>query len=254
MQRARALALSGGVDALADAEASLERATALDPKYAGAYAALGSAISERIFGGATENVDDAIAKARAAVEQASELAPNDSFVLKMSGIVFSTIGEATRAIDALTACVDIASYDFGAWGYCGWPSTARGKEDDLLRLDSILARIIGTAPEHPGVSYWLYHSGVVAACRGDFEAAAQYGRRALNKHNGLSWAWMHQANVSACMNDFAAARSAVETAQQKTPLMTPEHYASQIRLMSEGDGYVHERLQGLIDAGIVAAG
>jgi len=253
VQSARSIVLSRGASAIDEAEQMLGRALELDPDYAVAQAALASVIAERILTGASESLDGDIERARRAIGQASELLPEDADVLKTSGMVLATIGEPGRAVEVLDHCIGLAPYDFGAWGYFGWPLTARGRQEDIDRLEEILERILSIAPDHPGVPYWLHHRSVAETCRNDLEAAREYSRQALAKHRGLPWIWMNAANVSACLGDVDAARSGVSEARKRNRHMTPEHYARQILLMSENGGFSEARTRGLREAGLIAA-
>lgn len=245
VQTARSIVLSRGAAGIADAEAMLTRAIELDESYAVAHAALASVIAERILNGASEALDDDSERASMFVARASELAPEDSYVLKSGGMVLATIGEASAAIAKLEKCVEIAPYDFGAWGYLGWPLTARGRVDDLDRLDGTLERIASVAPEHPGLPFWIYHRAVSSVCRDDLERARDLSSQALARNDGLPWVWMNHANLLARLGASDEARDAVDKALSKNPLMTPAHYVAQIRRMSEDCGFVQQRISGL---------
>ncbi len=245
VQKARGYVLHYSRDSMNDAEKLLRSAIELDPGYAAAHAALGSVLAERVLNGFSDNMDadssEAMAASRAALAKASE----DPFVLKLGGMVSSVCGDPQRAIELLRSSVGIAPYDFGAWGYLGWPLTATGRADDLLEVHRIMDQIIGTAPEHPGIGYWLYHKSAAYTCQGELDAAREFAGKAVKQHQGLSWVWLSFANVLGRLGDVDEARRAIARAAQINECMTPSHFIDRIRVMSASDAVVHGRAAGL---------
>jgi adenylate cyclase len=231
-----------------EAETLLERAIELDPEYAAAHAAFGSVLSERILNGFSANADADEQRARAAAKRALALNAKDPFVLKMSGLVWSILGEPARAIEVLRSAVNEAPFDFGAWGYLGWPLAARGDAADLAELHKILDRLLELAPDHPGAAFWLYHKSVAYTCQQELDAAGEYARRAVDRQPDLSWALLNYANVFGLQGRGDEAREAAERAVQINPSMTPVHYVSRMRAMSVGNRAIDWRVAGLIEA------
>lgn len=245
VQRARGYVLSYSRDSLIDAEKLLRRAIELDPEYAAAHAALGSVLAERVLNGFSFDMDtdssEALDASRTALARASE----DPFVLKLGGMVSSICGDPERAIELLRSSVEIAPYDFGAWGYLGWPLTATDNAEDLLEVHRIMDQIIRTAPEHPGLGYWLYHKSAAYTCQGDLDAAREFAEKAVKRHHALSWVWLSFANVLGHLDDVDGARRAIGKAAQLNEYMTPAHFTERIRVMTASDEVVRSRTAGL---------
>jgi hypothetical protein len=160
-------------------------------------------------------------------------------------MALSITGDPIRAIRSLRSSVEIAPYDFGAWGFLGWPLVATGKPEDLSELHSILSRIIGMAPEHPGAAYWLHHRAAAFLCEGDLVAAQSFAKQSVDKHRGLSWAWLTYANILGSVGDRVASSEAADEAARLNPRMTPAHYASRMAVMTAHDATAECRIEGL---------
>ena len=254
VQKARAYILNYSRDSMIDAEKLLRRAIELDPRYAAAHAALGSVLAERVLNGFTDDMNtdsaEAIAASRRALAQASE----DPFVLKMSGMVSSICGDPESAIESLRSSVEIAPYDFGAWGYLGWPLTATNNMEHLAETHRIMDQNMRTAPEHPGLGYWLYHKSAAFTCEGDLAAAREFSEKAISRHQALSWVWLSFANVLGRLGEDSEAQRAIGKAAQLNERMTPAHFVDRIRVMTASDEVVESRTAGLQQIGMNGRG
>lgn len=254
VQKARRYILDYGRQSLDEAQSLLSKSIELDANYAAAHAALGSVLAERILNGFCDDRGTEQERAIEAIQRAQALAPRDSFVLKMAGMVWVTCGDPEQSIRSLRASVELAPFDFGAWGYLGWPLVARGLAADLDEVRTIIDRLLQLAPEHPGVPYWLYHKSVAYVCQGELEKAAGCVRQAIDKHGELSWVWMHQANVHGLLGQRKDAELDAARAAQANNAMTPAHYAARIRAMGGRSNTTHRRIDGLVAAGLLDAG
>ena len=254
VQKARGRVLEYTSSGFDQAEKPLARAIELDSNYAAARAMLGSLLGERILNACSDDIDADSDRARQEIATATELAPQDSFVLKMSGMVWATLGEASRAADALKAAVGLAPYDFGAWGYLGWPLTARGRSADLEELNTILTRVLSLAPSHPGAAYWLHHRAVALTCAGDPAAAVEFSEQAVKQHSSISWGWLAHANILGSLDRPDQARRASESAKRANPQLSCDYFAAQIARMSEdgAEEFVASRTEGLRRAGLLS--
>jgi adenylate cyclase len=231
---------------LDEAQSLLERGIELDADYACAHAALGSVLIEQVLNGYCVDKEAGRNAALNAVHSAQQLAPQDPFVLKMAGMVLAACGRPGAALGALRTCVKLAPFDFGAWGYFGWPLTARANPEDLDELNGIVERLLATAPEHPGAAYWLFHKSVSYSLQGELKTAAKLMSDAASRHQPVPWAYMHIANINGLLGKHDEAQNAVTQAKQLNPKMTPDHYAECIHAMTLNKKTASKRLEGLV--------
>jgi adenylate cyclase len=236
-------------ESLAQAIEPLERAIELDADYAAAHATLGSLLIERLVNGLSEDPAKDEAAAVEAAAKALALAPQDPFILKMVSLVLTYVGDHRKAVHCLRKAVAQAPFDFGAWGYMGWPLTATGDPKDLEDVRGVLDRLLTMEPHHPGAAFWLYHKSVAAACAGDYDTALEAAEAALDLRPSLALAWMHYANVLGHKKLKDRAAEALEQCKKINPAMTPKHYESLIKRMSRDKTLVEHRLGGLRNIG-----
>jgi len=239
---------------LTEAEALLTRAIKLDNEYAIAHATLGSVLIEQVINGYSDSAEADREKALTAVEKALSLDANDTYVLKMAGMVLAHCGRLDESLMVLRNCVELAPFDFGAWGYMGWPLNARATDEDLLEVHSIMDRLLSSAAEHPGAAYWLYHKSVASCLQGHPEQSEQLMLEAAAKQKPVPWALMHFANVCGLLNRHDAAQEAVAQAAALNPKMTPALFADSIREMTHASKSGAVRLEGLVMAGVLQGG
>jgi len=249
VQKSRSFVLDYTTESLAQAIEPLERAIELDGNYAAAHATLGSLLVERLVNGLSEDPAKDEAAAVAAAERALALAPQDPFILKMVSLVLTYAGNHRKAVSCLRKAVAQAPFDFGAWGYMGWPMTASGEPKDLEDLRGVLDRLLAMEPHHPGAAFWLYHKSVAAACAGDYDTALEAAEAALDLRPSLALAWIHYANVLGHKKLKDRAAQALEQCKKINPAMTPKHYESLVKRMSRDKTLIEHRLGGLRDIG-----
>jgi len=254
VQKARHYILNYSRRSLDEAQSLLLQGIELDPDYAAAHAALGSVLAERILNGFSDDPEADCERAIKAIKCAHGLATHDAFVLKMSGMVWATCGYPMQSIHSLRASVELAPFDFGAWGYFGWPLLARGTAEDLEEVHKIIDRLLKIAGEHSGVPYWLLHKSAAFVCQNELEQAADFACQALDKHGELSWIWIHHANVLGLMGQFEGAELSARTAAQVNSAMTPGHYAARVRAMGGSAETIRKRIDGLVAAKLLNAG
>jgi len=251
VQKARHYILDYSRRSMDEAQSLLTKSIELDPGYAAAHAALGSVLAERILNGFSDDPEGDCKRAIEAVQRAQALASRDAFVLKMGGMVWAACGDPEQSIRSLRASVELAPFDFGAWGYLGWPLVARGTTEDLEEVHRIIDRLLKLTPEHSGVPYWLFHKSVAYVCQDALEQAADFARQALDKHGEQSWIWMHQANVLGLTGQYEDAELSAGKAAQINSDMTPAHYAARVRAMGGSAETTRKRIDGLVKAGLL---
>jgi len=245
VQRARSYTLSFTPRALSNAVPLLRQAIELDPEYAAAHAALGSVLSEQVLNGLSDDCETDRQIALESAERAYSISPVDPFVLKMCGAVWAYFGKPARSISVLRRAVDIAPFDFGAWGFMGWPLVGTGSQQDLDELHEIMERILKVTPSHPGAPYWLYHRSVACTCEGRNELAVDLARQSVGKNPRFPWAWMQFANALGITNAAIGAVRAIDRCKEISPELTPEFYELMIQGMSASRETVTLRTAGL---------
>jgi TolB-like protein len=245
VQRARRYILGFTPSAVTDAETLLRQAIALDPEYAAAHATLASVLGERVLNGLSADMKSDRKEAIESANSAFAHSPADPFVLKMCGSVWAYFGKSDNSLSALRRAVRLAPFDFGAWGYLGWPLVETGVDADLEELHQIIERILEATPHHPGVSYWLYHRSVAFASQHDHERARDFARESVEHNPMFPWGWMNYANTLGMTNSDEQARQAMGKCMEISPPLTPEHYGLMVRAMSVNDEVAEARLAGL---------
>ena len=163
----------------------------------------------------------------------------------MTSLAFSYFGDYRKATSCLRKAVEYAPFDFGAWGYLGWPLTASGDAQDLEELHGILDRLLTMEPQHPGVAFWRYHQSVAELCAGHAENARAAVETALELRPNLSLGWMHYANVLGHLKLEQEAKTALARCKKVNPAMTPKHFESLVRHMTDNEHVIAQRLGGL---------
>ena len=251
VQRARSYTLSFTPRNLTQAVPLLNQAIELDSEYAAAHAALASVLAEQVLNGISDDPRLDRKTALESAERAFSITPLDPFVLKMSGAAWSFFGFPQRSLDALRQAVEIAPFDFGAWGYMGWPLAATGSAEDLAELHRIMDWILEAVPGHPGAPYWLYHRSVAFTCDGDVNRAIDFARMSVWKNPRFPWALMQYANALGMTDDEHFAREAIERCRDISPGLTPEYYQSMLLGMCDKEQNAEPRIAGLRRLGVL---
>lgn len=249
VQKARSFMLEYTEQSLTQAIEPLSRAIELDPQYAAAHATLGSLLAERLLNGWTTEVTQNQEAALESIDRAVSLEPQDPIVLKMASLVWAYNGDHTRSIEALRKAVSAAPFDFGAWGYMGWPLVASGTDEDLAELNIILDRLIDMKLDHPGLAFWFYHRSAAFTCAADFEGAVTAAQEAVERMPKFSLAWIHYANVLGQLGDVESAKRAIDRCHNTNAHMSTRHFERVIKRMTADIAYLDRRLGGLSKIG-----
>ena len=245
VQRARSYVVQFTPNALSNAVLLLRQAVDIDDDYTAAHAALASALAEQILNGLSADVDADSKSALESADRAFSQSPRDPFVLKMCGAVWAYFGRTDRSLGALRSAVDIAPFDFGSWGYMGWPLAGSDDGDALIELHEIMERILRATPHHPGVPYWHYHQSVAWVCSGDDAKAVGLAKRSVDRNPTFPWTWMHYANVLGATGAIDEGNKALARCVELSRSLTTEHYETMVRRMTQVSGYADRRVAGL---------
>lgn len=251
VQMSRAYLLEYSEANLARALANLKAAIDLDPAYAVAHATLAQVLAERTLAGISEEPDKDRQEALAAVVRAESLAPRDPVVLRAAGSVYAYGGHYRQSVSLLRRALGLAPYDFGTWGYLGWPLVATGHARDLEELLEILERLLTAAPRHPGRPYWLFHRSVALMCSGEAAASIEPARQSLIEQPSFAICGMHLANALGLIGQSDEARAAAGQCEVISPRFTAEYYAGLMAVLSDQPAVVEMRTSGLRQAGIL---
>lgn len=245
VQKARSYLLDYSSRTLDSATDLLREAIKIDQNYAVAHAALGSVLGERMLNGYSNEFALHNTEARASAQRAAELAPGDPFVLKMSGVVYAYLGQPALSMPLLRRAVAVAPFDFGAWGYMGWPLAETGRPEDLEELDDIMSRLIEKSPEHPGCSFWLYHRSVAALCNDKTKEAINFAAAAVEKNETFPFGWCHYASILAADGDLSRASAAFDRCRKLSPNLDADYFETMIGQMHGQTDFAIRRVAGL---------
>ncbi|MEL6961107.1 MAG: adenylate/guanylate cyclase domain-containing protein [Pseudomonadota bacterium] len=231
VQKAKSMNLPvSGRAAIDEALGLAARAVESDPQYAGAHACFASILMQRMINRHGSDPEQDRHQARAAIERAVELAPNDPAVLRTLGNVMSYCGQHQKAVDAFRRSVAIAPFDFHSWGRLGRTLAYGGDAGELEEGHAILDRILAHAPSHPMVPYWLSFKANAYAREHHYEEAARFARKSVDAQPGYAGAWLTLAYALDQLGRSEEAREAKERARRANPAM------ASVDLSSEQDG------------------
>jgi serine/threonine protein kinase len=229
----------------------LRRAIVVDPQYAGAHAALGTYLIQRVVNACTDQPEAEKEEALAAAERAVDLSPNDPTVLEYAGVIWHDTGRHEKAVAAERRCVKIAPFNLVAWGYLafalGWAGDAAGVEE----AQRILDRLIDNTPEHPSLPYWLWFKSGACARQDLFAESAQAARHSLELNPGYILARAPYANALGMLGRHDEAREAWSTAQAANPAFTPAFYRGLAREIMVREDRAEKHFGGLRAAGLL---
>jgi adenylate cyclase len=195
------------------------KALEADPLYAGAHACLASILMQRMMNRHGSDPEQDQQQARAAIERAVELAPNDPIVLRTLGNVMSYCGQHQKAVGAFRRAVSIAPFDFHSWGRLGRTLAYGGDDAELEEGHTILDRILTGAPNHPMVPYWLSFKANAYCREHKYAEATVFARRSVDAQPGYAGAWLTLAYALEQLGRTDEARDATERARRANPAM-----------------------------------
>ena len=251
VQRARAYLVRYRASALKEALEFIQEAVGKEPDYALAQATLGLLLAENLVNGLSAEPARDIDRASAAVSSALELAPTDPAVLRSCGCAQAYYGDNHQALKSLRSAVKSAPFDFGAWGYLGWPLTATGDQTDLDQCLAIMDRLLENAPSHPGAPFWQYHRSVALACAEKPEQALAPMEECLEAQPEFGLGLMHYANLLGSLDRVEEAKAAATRASSANSAMTVDHYAGVVHRLTDDEKVRELRLGGLKRSGLL---
>lgn len=228
----------------------LRRAIAIAPDNALAHAYLGFYLINLVFNNASKDPAKDFGEALELAGRAIQLAPGNAEVLENAGLVLFNCHKADQARGVLRRAVELAPFNFVAWGYLSLCIGWSGDDKAVAEAYKILDRLLQTAPDHPSVPYWLYFKAGVCARQGKFEEAAECACRSSEIQPRFALAYLQYANALGNMGRFEEAREAMDRMTAIIPGTTQEAYMRQVLLTTGAKERAEPHYGGLFLAGI----
>lgn len=201
------------------------QAVALDPNYAAAHARLASALVRRPANGFSENPPQDLAEAKAAIEKALRLAPNDAGVLAEYGHVLSFSGRPDEAIPVLERALALCPSNAIAIALYGYALGLAGKIDKALDELARAATLLPNAQYLYRIHFWR---SAILLTKGDPEAGESEGQKSISIYNGFHTSWAILAICLAVQGKTDAAKATIMKIKQLMPDASADHYRRNI--------------------------
>ncbi len=232
----------------------LRRAVQLDPDYANAHAFLGLYLIEKVALIMSENPEQDRAEAQAAVDRASELAPNDTEVLENAGLVWCHCGMWEQSVQALRRAVRISPFNLVAWGYLGFVLGSGGQRiKDASEGDRILTKLITDTPDHPSVPYWYFFKAMACTRLGHFEEAVTCAFKCVEMHPNFFIARLTLANALGQVGRYDEARAEMAATLAINPHLSEALVEREYTVITRDREMTETFLGGMRKAGIFSA-
>ena len=227
------------------------RAVELDPGYAAAHSFLAHYLAMRVIFALTDEVDGDLREATASAERAVELAPRDPHALESAGLVLYHLSQHERSVAVLRRAVQLAPYNFVAWGYLGLSLGIAGGDAEVAEARRILDRLLETAPDHPSVPYWEYFRAGVMTREGDHAGALQGAARCMELQPRYLLGAVMLANALGSLGQHEQARATWAAVVAANPRFSAAGYARDILRQARSAERARPHLAGLRAAGIL---
>jgi tetratricopeptide (TPR) repeat protein len=237
-------------EALNEAVKLLRQAVDLDPHYAFAHAFLAFFLIQRVVTNASPDTEADRAEALAEAERSILGAPGTPEVLENAGLVLVHCGKFDKAVATLRRAVEIAPFNFIAWGYLGLALGWAGNEDQMREAHAIFERLIASAPDHPSLPYWLCFQAGTFGRQGRHQEAAECAARSVTLQPRFAPGLAEYANA---LGYLGRVNRALELAGQMVaanPNGTQEAYMKELLITTGSRERAETHIGGLIAAGI----
>lgn len=207
---------------------NLTAAIAQQPDHGIAHAFLAMQYSQNLVSGWCSDAQDTRRKARAHLEQAHRLAPNDPRVLMAIGIAALMRGEHDVALEYLEQSLSKNPNEAHALAEYG---TARFYVTrELAPSLALIEQAEQAAPQHPRFSIWAYRRGICFYETGALTAAVSAFDEAIRRTPSYHHTYLTKALALITMGDLVAARQAITQALQHAPETQCADYLAGVEL------------------------
>ena len=182
--RAMSLLYDFTLDSYREAGELLERAIALDPSYAQAYAYLGWWLNFWIGDGWSRDPDADTARALSVSQRAIELDPEDPFALAVAGHILSFRGKnPEEALDLFEEALALNHNSAFAWGLSALTLAYLGRPDEALER---LQNVWRLNPFDPLNFYFWIVAGIAEFIAGRYQEAIVWLRKSRRAKSSVS--------------------------------------------------------------------
>jgi adenylate cyclase len=237
-------------EALNDAVQLLRQAINLDPQYAFAHAFLAFFLIQRVVTNASLDAEADRAEALATAEHAILAAPGNPEVLENGGLVLVHCGKFEKAVATLRRAVEIAPFNFPAWGYLGLALGWAGNAEQMREAYKIFERLIANAPDHPSLPYWLCFKAGTLGREGRHQEAAEAAARGVMLQPRFAPGLVEYANALGYLGRVDDARDLAGRMVAANPNGTQEAYMKELLITTGSRQRAETHIGGLIAAGI----
>ncbi len=208
------------------------QAVALDPNYAAAHARLASALIRRPANGFSEHPEQDVSEAKAAIDKAIRLAPNDAGVLAESGHVLCFSGRPDKAIPVLERALALCPSNAITIAQYGYALGVAGKLDKAL---DELTRAIDLLPNAQYLYRIYFWRSTILLTKGDPEAGESEGQKSISIFNGFHTPWAILAICLAVQGKTNAAKEVIIEIKRLMPDASVDRYRQNITALYPSD-------------------
>src|SRR5581483_6843299 len=160
---------------------------------------------QRVVTNASQDAEADRGEALAEAEKAILMAPGTAEVLENAGLVLVHCGKFDKAVSTLRRAVEIAPFNFIAWGYLSLALGWAGNEAQMREAHTILDRLITQAPDHPSLPYWLCFKAGIYGREGKHQEAADCAARSVTLQPRFAPGLAEHANALGYLGRFPEA-------------------------------------------------
>ncbi|RLA44175.1 MAG: hypothetical protein DRR42_20805 [Gammaproteobacteria bacterium] len=204
------------------------QAVALDPCYAAAHARLASALVRRPINNFSENPEQDLNEAKASIERAMQLAPNDAGVLAEYGHVLCFSGRSDEAVPVLARALALCPSNAIAVAHYGYALGMTGQYDEGQNELARSTRLLPNAQYLYRIYFWR---GTLFLITRDFAKAEENVRQSISIFKGFHTAWFSLASCLVLQGKTGEALAAIVEILQLMPDISAKKYRQNLSIL-----------------------